>query len=114
MCQAISTDVAVVLSASTQATPPPPKGEGGRGDRGCRGGNPKQVAVPGNCNRCGKAGRYVQDCPERNTYWDPPPDGTEDSYIKVHRKKGDKLYVTMSYCSVSKRWDYHNAPDHDA
>ena len=56
----------------------------------------------------------MRDCPERNTYWDPPPYGTEDAYTKVHRNKGAKLCVTMSYCSVNKRWDYHNAPDHDA
>ena len=90
MCQAISNDVASAISASIQDTPPPPKVGIGRGGRGVRGGNPKQVSVPGNCNRCGKAGQYVQDCPERNTYWDPPPAGTEYAATKMHRKKGYK------------------------
>ena len=77
-------------------------------------GNPKQVTVPGNYNCCGKAGHYVWDCTESNMYWDPPPDVTEDTATEDHRKKGAKSGVTMSYCSVFKRWDYHNAPGHDA
>ena len=37
-------------------------------------------------------------------------DGTHDTTNKVHRKKGDKSDVTMSYCSVCKRWEHHNVP----
>ena len=100
-CQAISTAVADAMSDSTQATPPPPvRGGSGMGGRGGQGRNPKQVAVSGNCNRCGKADHYVRDCPERNMYWDTPPDGTEDTATMVNRKKGAKLDVTMSYCSM--------------
>ena len=54
------------------------------------------------------------DCPDRNTYWYPPPSGTEDTATKVHCNKGAKPDVTMYYCSVCKRWYYHNAPGHEA
>ena len=110
MCQDISNAVAYAIYASTQATTPPPKGDNGRVDRGGLGGNSNYVAVPVNCNCCGKEGPYVWDCSKRNTYWDPPPAGTVDAATKVHCKKGDKSDVTMSYLSVCKRWDYHNAP----
>ena len=61
MCQAISTTVADAISSFTQATTPPTgQGGGGRGIRGDQGVNPKKVAVPGNFNRCGKAGHYLQ------------------------------------------------------
>ena len=114
MCQDISTVVAYDMSASTQATPPQIVwGGSARSIRGGRGENPKQVAVPSKFYRCGKAGHYVRYCPERNTYWDPPPDGTDDTSTKFHCKKGDKVGVTMSYCSVCNHWDYHNAPDHE-
>ena len=115
MFQAISTDVFSIMSVSTQATPPPPgQGGGGRGNMGGQGGSHKKVAFTGNFNRCGKAVHYVRDCPDRNTYWDQTPAGTEDTDTKVRCKKGDKSDITMSYCSVCKRWDYHNAPGHSA
>ena len=85
--QDISTAVAAAMSASAQANPPLPKGGGGRDGRGGQGGNSKQVAVPVNCDRCGKVGRYMWECPERNTYWDTPTACTEDTATKVHRKK---------------------------
>ena len=121
MCQSISTAVAAAISASNQSTPPPPVGRGdrggmgggGRGSRGGRGGDPKQVELPSNCNRCGKSVHYVRDFPEKNTSWDPPSAGTKDTSTKVHRKKGDNSDVTMSYCSMCKRWDHHHAPGHD-
>ena len=102
MCQVISADVAADMFASTQANPHPSggrvcQGGGGRGYMGCLGGDPEQVAFTGNCNRCSKVGHYVQYCPERNTYWDPPPDGTEDTTTKVHFNKGDKLDATIYY-----------------
>ena len=59
MFQSISTAVAATMSASIHSNPPLPCwGSGGRGVRGGRGGNPKQVAVPGNCKCCGKAGNF--------------------------------------------------------
>ena len=91
MCQAISTDVAAAMSDFTQATPPPPgRGGNGRGGRIGRGGNPKKDVVPGNCNRCGKAGQYVRECTKRNTYWDPTTAGTKDTDTKVHHKQWAK------------------------
>ena len=89
------------MYASTQYTLPPTIRVGS--DRGIRDGwgeNYKQVEVPGNFNRCGKAGHYVRDFPKWNTYWDSHPSGTEDTSTKVHLKKGDKPDVTLSYCSV--------------
>ena len=104
MCQAISTNVSASICASAQYNPPPPGWDGGgRGGRGGKTRNPKQVAVPGNCNRCGKAVHCVQDCPKLKTYWYLPPAGTEDNDTKLHCKKGDKSGVTISYCSVCKR-----------
>ena len=47
-------------------------------------------------------------------YWDPPPDGTEDTATNFHCNRGDKLDVTMSYCSVCKHWDDHHSPGHNA
>ena len=115
LTQAISTPVASVMSASTQATTPPTAcRKSGRGGRGGWGGNTKQVAVPGNCYRCDKAGHYVRNCPKRNTHRYPPPDGNVDTSTKVHQKKGDKSDVTMSYCYVCNHWDYYNYPGHDA
>ena len=87
MCQAISTAVDSNMSASAHATPSSPKGSGGRGGRGVGCGNTKQVSVLGDCNRCGKAGHYVRDRLERNTYWDLPPAVTKDTATKVHHNK---------------------------
>ena len=58
MFQAISTAVAAPMSAYTQATTPPHGGrcgrdgqdDGGMCGRGGRGGDPKQVVFPINCN----------------------------------------------------------------
>ena len=47
-------------------------------------------------------------------YWYPHPSVTEDTATKVHRNKGAKPDVTMYYCSMCKRWYYHNAPGHKA
>ena len=69
ICQAISIAVAAAMSASTQATiPPPVRGGGGRGSRVGQGGDTKQVSVPVNCNRYGKAGHNVRERPERKMY----------------------------------------------
>ena len=111
MCQDISTGVTSAMSASTQYTLSPPKGGGGRGGTG---GNTKKVALFSNFNHCGESFHYVWYCTKQNMYWYPPPAGTEDTANKVYRKKGDKSYFTMTYCYVCKRWDYHNAPGHDA
>ena len=89
ICQAISIAVAAAMSASTQATlPPPVRGGGGRGSRVGQGGDTKQVSVPGNCNRYGKSVHDTRDFPKRNTYWDPPLAGNEDTDTRVHHKKG--------------------------
>ena len=103
ICQAIYTSVVAAMSSSTQATTSLPDGRGDRGGQGGGGmgdmyvlcGEPKQVTFPGNCYRCGKVGHYVWDCTYQNTYWDPPPFGTEDTATKVNHNKGSKLYVTM-------------------
>ena len=114
MCQSISNVLSSTTSYYTQATPPPPGQCGdGRGFRGGCGGYPKQVLVRINCNRCGKAGHYVQDFTKPNTYWYLPPDGNEDTDTNVHCKKGAKSVFTMSYFSVYKRWYYHNASGHN-
>ena len=55
----------------------------------------------------------MQYCTKRDTYWDPPPAGTEDIATNVHCKKGYKSDVTMYYCSVCKRCYYHHAPGHN-
>ena len=108
--------VAYTISDSTQANTPQFSDRGGQGGggRGGRGGYPKQVAFPGNCNSCDNAGHYVRDCPERNTYWDPHPAGTEYTATKANHKKGSKLDVTMYYLFVWNRLDYHHAIGHNA
>ena len=55
----------------------------------------------------------MQYCPERNMYWDPPPDGTEYTATNINCNKGYTSDVTMYYCYLYKRWGYHHAPGHD-